>query len=134
MLKITTPLALAAIVLADAAAIQAPATAQTNSRGEIIVYGDDPCPRPEGEVIVCRRRPATERYRIPEAYRPTGDRQQTQGWVGQQQALRTVGATGTGSCSEVGPGGHTGCLLRDIQNNDAAREEADEADTAPTRR
>jgi len=134
MLKYAVPIT-AAIGLASAlSAAGAPADAQTNRRGQVIVYGNDPCPRQaDDEVVVCVRRPAEERYRIPEAYRPSGDRQQTQGWVGQQQALRTVGATGTGSCSEVGPGGHTGCLLKEIQRNKAEREEAEAGDTPPGR-
>ena len=133
MLKITSPAALAAIILVDFAAIPAAGNAQTTSKGELIIYGDDPCPRPEGEVIVCRRRPAAERYRIPQAYRPGGDRQETQGWAGQQQALRTVGATGAGSCSAVGPGGHTGCLAQQIRQAEAERKEAEAADTPPER-
>jgi len=134
MLKFAMSITAAATLAAGMATISAPANAQANRRGQIIVYGSDPCPRQaDDEVVVCVRRPATERYRIPEAYRPSGDRQETQGWTGQQQALRTVGATGAGSCSEVGPGGHTGCLLKQIQNNKAEREEAEAGDTPPGR-
>ena len=135
MLKIAVSITAAAGFIAGVAGIAAPAEAQANRRGQVIVYGQDPCPRQaDDEVVVCVRRPAEERYRIPEAYRPSGDRQQSQGWVNQQQELRTVGATGIGSCSEVGPGGHTGCLLKQIQRNEAEYEESSEAETAPTTR
>lgn len=134
MLKFAVPAA-AGLGLAGALfALSSPAEAQANRRGQIIVYGDDPCPRQaDDEVVVCVRRPAEERYRIPEAYRPTGDRQQGQAWVRQSQDLRTVGATGTGSCSEVGPGGYTGCLLKQIQRNDKEYEEGKEGQTPPAK-
>ena len=135
MLKIAVSITAAAGFITGAVGIASPADAQSTRRGQIIVYGNDPCPRQaDDEVVVCVRRPAEERYRIPEPYRPAGDRQQSQSWANQQQDLRTVGATGTGTCSEVGPGGHTGCLLKQIQRNEAEYEEASEAETAPVRR
>lgn len=134
MLRIIAPIAGAIGLAAGLAVVAAPADAQSTRRGQIIVYGADPCPRQaDDEVVVCVRRPAEERYRIPEAYRPTGDRQQGQSWARQSQDLRTVGATGPGSCSEVGPGGHTGCLLKQIQRNEAENEEAVAAETIPGR-
>ena len=134
MLKYAVSATAAIGLAAGFAALSSPADAQSNRRGQIIVYGNDPCPREtDDEVVVCVRRPAEERYRIPEAYRPGGDRQETQGWVNQSKDLRTVGSTGIGSCSEVGPGGHTGCLLKEIQRSKADREEAAEGDTPPGR-
>lgn len=134
MLKFAVPITAAIGLTAGLAAIGTPADAQSNRRGQIIVYGSDPCPRQaDDEIVVCVRRPAEERYRIPEAYRPSGDRQETQGWLGQQQDLRTVGATGIGTCTEVGPGGHTGCLLQQIRRNEAEREEAEAGQTPPGR-
>lgn len=115
-------------------AIPTIAHAQSTSRGEVIVYGTDPCPRStDDNVVVCVRRGEAERYRIPQAYRETGTRQQNQSWSAQSQALRTIGATGPQSCSAVGPVGFTGCLAQAI---DQAKEEykADQqAQTAPVR-
>jgi hypothetical protein len=88
---------------------------------EIIVYGDDPCPRStDSEVVVCARKPETERYRIPERYRDSGPRQARESWAAKAKSFEYVGRTGTMSCSAVGPGGHTGCLQNMI---DRARSE-----------
>ena len=46
-------------------------------------------------------------------------------------ALMTAGNTGPNSCSSVGPGGQTGCLLQDIRENEAAVQEAQEEATPP---
>jgi hypothetical protein len=105
--------------------------AQLRTR-EIIVFGTDPCPRStDDEVVVCARRPEKERYRLPEALRPTGPPQLSQSWSARSKALATVGQTGPGNCSGVGPGGHLGCGLRDIQQGMADRDAQDAADTAP---
>ena len=49
----------------------APASAEPPQRVfNLIVYGDDPCPKGEGdEIIVCARKPESERYRIPKKLR-----------------------------------------------------------------
>ena len=89
---------------------------------EIIVYGDDPCPRStDSEVVVCARKPESERYRIPERFRESGPRQTRESWAARAKSFEYVGRTGIQSCSAVGPGGHTGCLQNMI---DRARAEA----------
>jgi len=87
-----------------------PALAQNAKVSEIIVYGTDPCPRStDDEVVVCARKPESERFRIPERYRQTGPRQSRESWANKAMAFETYGRTGINSCSPVGPAGFTGC-------------------------
>lgn len=65
------------------------------------------------EVVVCGRRETLKRYQVtdPEApFDPNGPvdsvARERSRWVDQ-------GDTGTGSCSAVGPGGWTGCKLKE---------------------
>ena len=71
MTKLILPLAATAALAGALAAVSTPAVAQDTDRiSEIIVYGNDPCPRStDSEVVVCARKPESERYRIPERYR-----------------------------------------------------------------
>ncbi len=126
MTKLILPLAATAALAGGLAVLAVPATAQSSGRvSEIIVYGNDPCPRStDDEVVVCARKPETERYRIPERFRSSGPRQTREAWANRARQLETVGATGINSCSPVGPGGFTGCLSQVIKQ---ARAEADEA-------
>ena len=109
-------LSLAALAAAAAATlVPAPASAQGAQQERIrrlVVYGSDPCPRGAGadEIVVCARRPETERYRIPEELRDdsTNDPESTS-WAARAEALEYVGRTGIQSCSTVGPGGVSGC-------------------------
>ncbi len=122
--------AVAATLVAGLALPSDPAHAQR--RSEIIVYGTDPCPRStDDDVVVCARRPEAERFRIPEVLRETGTLQQRQSWTKQAEALATVGATGIGSCSAVGPGGYTGCAQQEINRSFGDRREGDQAAVAP---
>ena len=116
--------ALAFLTLGVAAALAAvPGEAQNrNSRGDritrVIVYGSDPCPRgANGEVIICGRRGAQERFRIPEALRDdaAADDPENVSWAARNQSLEYAGRTGIQSCSTVGPGGQTGCLAELIR-------------------
>jgi hypothetical protein len=92
---------------------------------EIIVYGNDPCPRSTDDaIVVCARKPESERYRIPERYRQTGPLQSRQSWSQKAKSFEYVGRTGIQSCSAVGPGGYTGCLQNMI---DRAKAEARDA-------
>ena len=133
MTKLIFPLAATAVFAGGLAALPAPALAQAGSRvSEIIVYGNDPCPRStDDEVVVCARKPESERYRIPENFRGTGSRQAGEAWANKARALETVGATGINSCSPVGPAGHTGCLIQVIKQARAEANEAAAQGTAP---
>jgi hypothetical protein len=113
--------------------VPAPALAQTApSTNEITVYGSDPCPRStDSTIYVCNRRPETERYRLPKNQQLQGTRQQRESWANKAQTLTTVGNTGTGSCSAVGPGGFTGCLTQQINENRKANKEEQQNDTPP---
>lgn len=127
--------ALIGIAVTSATGIAAPVAAQQSpgqAIAEIIVYGNDPCPRStDDEVVICSRRPEAERYRIPPKMRPSGTRQETQSWVQRSQPLQTVGSTGINSCSAVGPGGHTGCLIKEIQNAKGERKQQVEDELPP---
>ena len=79
---------------------------------QIIVYGDDPCPAStDGTITVCARKDEQERFRIPEALRDNPNAPANQAWSQRVRAYETVGAFGTNSCSTVGAGGFTGCVM-----------------------
>lgn len=114
------------------ATLPAAAQQQQQRTREIVVFGTDPCPRStDDEVVVCARRPEKERYRLPEALRPTGPPQLSESWSVRAKGLARVGQTGPGTCSGVGPGGEFGCALKDIQQGVAERSEQDAADAPP---
>ena len=126
MTKLILPLAAAAAMAGGFAALSAPAVAQSSDHvSEIIVYGNDACPRSTDDaIVVCARKPEADRYRIPEKFRSSGPRQSRQAWANRARALETVGATGINSCSPVGPAGFTGCMMQVIKQ---ARRESNEA-------
>jgi hypothetical protein len=132
MTRLLNPLTVAAGATALAAAMTAPASAQATGGdetkiAEVIVYGNDPCPRSTDDaIVVCARKPESERYRIPERYRDSGPRQTRQSWAQKAKSFEYVGRTGIQSCSAVGPGGNTGCLQNMI---DRAKAEAREANS-----
>jgi hypothetical protein len=129
------PLSIGAASVAFAALLTpaTPAAAQSK-RGEIIVYGTEPCPRStDDEVVVCSRRPAEEKFRIPQDLRKGGSIQSRQAWAQRSKVLQTVGNVGTGSCSAVGPGGFTGCVQQTIGDAFKERQEQAQGDTPPQR-
>ncbi|MDP9424393.1 MAG: hypothetical protein M3Q19_16450 [Pseudomonadota bacterium] len=118
--------AAAALVLPT---LVAPTPALAQRVNEIIVYGTDPCPRStDDEVVVCARKPESERFRIPERFRQSGSLQSRQAWANRAIAFETYGKTGINSCSPVGPGGFTGCSQQLI--NQAFRERREEEEGA----
>lgn len=111
-LTFSASLALAAIPALAQDAAGAPA----ERINQVIVYGDDPCPASQGdEITVCARKAESERYRIPAPLRETPSASSAS-WNERVLAYETVGATGTNSCSAVGPGGITGCVQKLINN------------------
>ena len=126
MSKLSLTLGAAAVGLSALAMPSVPAVAQ-NTPGkvsEIIVYGTDPCPRStDDQVVVCARKPESERFRIPEKLRQGGSLQSRQSWAARARQFETVGRTGINSCSPVGPGGYTGCEQQLINQAFNEREE-----------
>ena len=133
MTKLAATFAVGAGLVAALAALPQPSLAQAGSRvSEIIVYGNDPCPRStDDEVVVCARKPEADRYRIPERFRSSGPRQTREAWANRARAFETVGATGINSCSPVGPAGFTGCLKQVIDQAKAESEEAAAGNAPP---
>lgn len=90
----------------------------------ITVYGSDPCPRSTDEqVVVCARRPESERHRIPQGMRERPEDAE-RSWAERAESLEMVGRTGTQSCSTVGPGGFTGCWEEMVRQARRERQQA----------
>lgn len=121
----TMLMGLAAAMVAPLALTAVPVAAQNAPQnGVLVIYGNDRCPtNADGdEIVVCVRRPAEERFRIPVELRDQEVTPQNESWAVRQRDALTAGDTGIGSCSTVGPGGGIGCGARDIQ---AGKAEAD---------
>lgn len=134
MSKLSLTIGAAAVALGGLALPSMPALAQNQDArvNEIIVYGTDPCPRStDDEIVVCARKPESERYRIPERLRQGGSLQSRQAWAARAKQFETVGRTGINSCSPVGPGGWTGCTEQLINQAFNEREEQVSTETAP---
>ena len=113
-----------ALLLAGGLALT-PAHAQSPAGQEniryVTVYGKDRCPRTtRKEIVVCSRRPESERQRIPRDLREPPPSPESESWTSKAERLETMGRTGIASCSPVGPGAGSGCLLEMIKK---AREE-----------
>lgn len=132
MSKIQPLLGSAALIAASIVALPAPAVAQNARVSEIIVYGTDPCPRStDDEIVVCARKPESERFRIPEKLRQGGSLQSRQAWAVRARSFETVGRTGIMSCSPVGPAGYTGCADQLIKQAFEERREQVEGESTP---
>ena len=122
MNRLTATLALTAALAGGSATFPTAAVAQAG-QGTVIIYGNDPCPRES----ICIRAPESQRYRIPDQLRQSGTPQQRESWSQKSKVLTTVGDTGINSCSAVGPGGHTGCLIQSIkQAKSQTRQQAED--------
>lgn len=117
------------IVMAGMAAALAAAPAQVAAQGKpvpsLVIYGDQKCPTDNdgAEVVVCVRRPASEQFRIPKELRDFKVTPENESWASKVVANDHVADTGIGSCSNVGPGGATGCFLQNSQVNRATNKE-----------
>lgn len=129
MSKLILPAAAVGMAIGLTVLSASPATAQRAQPSQIIVYGTDPCPRTtDDDVVVCYRRPESERFRLPEVLRPQGARQERQSWTRQAENLSTIGSTGLNKCSPVGPMGVAGCAQQEI--NQAFREVREQSTTS----
>jgi hypothetical protein len=99
--------------------------------GVLVLFGNQQCPTDAqgNEVVVCTRRGAEEQYRIPKEMRDFKVTPQNEAWAQRLQPVMAAGDTGVNSCSTVGPGGQTGCFLKQAQADRQENRErkADEA-------
>lgn len=106
------PLLLLALLL-PALGASTPALAETPPKRilNLVVYGDDPCPKGEDdEIVVCARKPESERYRIPKPLRDKPEVAGGPGWGAQVSNMEDVSRqTIPGSCTPIGSYGFTGC-------------------------
>ena len=100
---------------------QGPAEVSHNApvNGVLTLFGNERCPTDNNgnEVVVCVRTNASEQYRIPKTLREFKITPENQAWAVKAQGLvndSTVGG-GVGSCSTVGPGGQSGCFLKQAE-------------------
>ena len=123
MMRMLSLVAASGLLFADAGG----ALAQRQGNDKVLViYGNDKCPA----GTICVTRSESERYRIPKAIRDTTPSPGEERWADRSRALDAVGvsaAGGTGSCTNIGGGGYSGCLRNDIQAARAARQADSEA-------
>jgi hypothetical protein len=83
----------------------------------LLVYGDDPCPQSKGdEIVVCARKPESERYRIPKKLREKPEVAGGPGWGSQVATMeQTQRQNLPNSCSVLGSNGFTGCTAQMLQ-------------------
>jgi len=94
--------------------VAAPATAQGADR-IIDIYGTEKCPSSNGQdIVVCRKHPETERYRIPKDLREQAPASQAVGNNG-LAAVNSTGGTGVqiNSCNSIGAGVAVGCVKQE---------------------
>ena len=122
-----------ALAVCAGTVVCAPAFAQKNER-ITVVYGDDVCPKGEDEeeIVICARKPESERYRIPERFREKEISPQNgnESWAVRAEALEYIGRSGINSCSVNGPGGWTGCYAELLRQYQAERRAARRAEGA----
>jgi hypothetical protein len=131
-MRSTIPAALA--VLASLAPVSADAQSRVDRQRQdvrrVIVFGNDPCPRGTGEIVVCARRPESERYRVRQTT-PDPEAPAVRSNLDRDQESREAAATGIGSCSPSGPGGASGCLQQQINRSQRGMDGKQNAGSTP---
>ena len=121
--------ACAGLTAACAFLLASPAVAQDEGGdrvNQVIIYGDDECPQSDADTItVCARMDESERYRIPERLRQSGD-PANQAWTEKVKAFEAVGDFGPLSCTPIGAGGELGCTAEMIEAAFAERAQGSE--------
>lgn len=106
--------------------------------GVLVLYGNERCPTNSdgSEVVVCVRRGAEEQFRIPKELREFQVTPQNEAWATRERGVLNegTGVSSVGSCSVVGPGGQSGCFVRNAnraRTESKAREEEGRPDLSP---
>lgn len=103
-----------------------PATPALAQRGGIVmdIFGDQKCPVSNGEeIVVCRRLPANEQFRIPKDLRDAAKDAPAPNWTARALNLEYVGRNGPSTCTPAASGSETGCWSRLMKEARAERKE-----------
>jgi hypothetical protein len=117
-MKLLFPLALLATATALAAEPKSLGEPAPPRISNLVVYGEDPCPRSsDDEIIVCARQPESDRYRIPKSLRKHKKTDEPAvSWAARTRTLDMVSKKGLpNSCSPHGTGGQTGCMRQFLE-------------------
>ncbi len=96
----------------------------------LTVYGEDPCPKGQGdEIIVCARQPESERYRIPKKIRDRPVVSDAGGWTNQAAAAEEIQRELTLSGCTASNSSIFGCLQKALRIWRAEREMAKRENT-----
>jgi hypothetical protein len=123
----------AALIATSTLALPASAPAQNAAQnGTLVIFGNDRCPtNADGdEIVVCVRRPEGERFRIPQELREAAPDRENESWAARAQTVLGANDNGIGSCSTVGPGGQSGCFVRNATAGRAETRARRDAETA----
>lgn len=120
------PLLIAVASAMSVAAVTLPAVPAFAQRGGIVmdIFGDQKCPESNGEeIVVCRRLPAYEQYRIPKDLRDAAKDAPSPNWSARALNLEYVGRNGPSTCTPAASGSETGCWTRLMQEARAERKD-----------
>jgi len=118
MTRLTTTAVLTATMmtgLGSAFAGPTAASAQAIPAPTMVIYGKQKCPTDAdgNEIVVCVRRAPGDQFRIPKELRELKVTPENESWAAKALADdHATGVNGIGSCSTVGPGGSSGCLVQ----------------------
>ena len=103
-----------------------PLDAANAQRGGIVmdIFGDQKCPVSNGEeIVVCRRLPAYEQYRIPKDLRDAAKDAPAPNWTSRALNLEYVGRNGPSTCTPASSGSETGCWTQLMKEARAERKD-----------
>ncbi|MCA1956728.1 hypothetical protein [Zymomonas sp.] len=92
----------------------------------LVVYGQDQCPKGKGdEIVICARKPESERYRLPKRFRDQPKQKfANSAWGAKVADLERTTSTGIPtSCTTSGSNGISGCYHQFIMDAIAEREQ-----------
>ena len=114
-------------LIAGLVLVPTPLLAQRDQK-VLVIYGNDKCPTNAAgeEVVVCARRPESERFRIPSELRST----ETPGSAPHVNAMSVGGTAGSSTCSNIGGGGGNNCFANQMRAAKAEKQQAKAAEAA----
>lgn len=121
-----TALLIAAGFAISAMAMVLPAAPANAQRGGIVmdIFGDQKCPVSNGEeIVVCRRLPAYEQYRIPKDLRDAAKDAPAPNWTARALNLEYIGRNGPSTCTPASSGSETGCWTQLMKEARAERKD-----------